>query len=270
MTRQTTTPSDARHAVVPGPIAARVTAAVAPVLAEPRAAATQTSQYLSGARLAVQEVRDEWLRVRGADQYEGWMHRGYIVDTEAASGRDERISLGCVARAVGGRTRELPLGALLDGDEEVVGGETGRSVELSRHFPTEGAAIAGSALRFFEGTSYLWGGVTPWGADCSGFVQTVFALHGLPLPRDAADQARAGVEVPATGGGLVAGDLVFFSDREDGRITHVAIAIGDARVVHVALGRGGYAVESLWSEGDAYVTGLRSRIRGARRLIGAV
>jgi len=270
MTKDTTILADARRAAVPGPIAARVTAAVAPLLAEPRAAATQTSQYLSGARLAVQEVRDDWLRVRGADQYEGWMHRGYIVDTEAASGRDERISLGCVARSDEGRTRELPLGALLDGDEAVVGGETVRSIELSMHFPTEGAAVAGSALRFFEGTSYLWGGVTPWGADCSGFVQTVFALHGLLLPRDAADQARTGVEVPASGDSLVAGDLVFFSDREDKRITHVAIAIGDGRVVHLALGRGGYAVESLWSDGDEYVTALRSRMRGARRLIGSV
>ena len=252
----------------PAPIVARVIAAVAPLLGEPRAAATQTSQYLNGARLAVLETRGDWFHVRGPDRYEGWMHRGYIVDTEAASGSDDRISLGCSVRSAAGRTRELPLGALLDGDEEVVAGEAVAREQLSVRFPPEGAAIAGSALLFFEGTSYLWGGVTPWGADCSGLVQSVFGLHGVPLPRDASDQARCGIEVPASVESLAAGDLLFFSDRDDGRITHVGIATGEARMVHLALGRGGYAVEALGGEGDAYVTALRGRVRWARRVLG--
>ena len=251
------------------PLVARVIAPVAPLLGEPRASASMTSQYLNGAVLAVLEARGDWLRVRGSDQYEGWMHRGYIVDSEAAGGRDERISLGCAAQSASGRRRELPLGAMLDADEEVVGGEVARAVELPLHFPTDGGAIAGSATRFFEGTSYLWGGTTPWGADCSGLVQSVFRLHGVPLPRDAADQARCGVDVSAEAGALVAGDLIFFSDREDGRITHVAIATGEGRFVHLALGRGGYALETLEGETDTYATALRTRIRGARRVIGA-
>ena len=255
---------------VPVPIVARVVASIAPVLGEPRATATQISQYLNGARLAVLETRGDWLRIRGRDQYEGWMHRGYVLDSEAASGRDERISLGCIARSASGRTRELPLGALLDDDEEGVSGETVRAVEVSMQFSSDGAAIAESALRFFQGTSYLWGGVTPWGADCSGLVQAVFGLHGVQLPRDAADQARCGVAIPTDVNALVAGDLLFFSDREDGRITHVAIALGGARIVHLALGRGGYAVETLSGAGDAYVNGLRGRIRMARRVIGVV
>lgn len=249
------------------PILARVAAAIAPLLGEPRAAGTQISQYLNGARLAVQESRGDWARVRGPDQYEGWMHRGYLDDGEDVSGHDERISLGCVARSAGGGIRALPLGALLDPGEDAVAGETVRRVELAVHFPTVGAAIAASALRFFEGTSYLWGGVTPWGADCSGLVQSIFALHGVPLPRDASDQARCGVDV--TPDVRMAGDLLFFSDHDDGRITHVAIAIGDGRIVHLALGRGGFAVERLTGEGDPYVAALRTRIRGARRVIGA-
>ncbi len=252
---------------VPSPLALRVIAAVAPLLGEPRAAATQTSQYLSGARLAVLEVRGDWFRVRGADAYEGWMHRGYVIDTEAAGGDDDHIALGCVVHSATGRTRSLPLGALLDLDEEVVEGEAVRHSERATWFPAEGPAIAASAQRFFEGTSYLWGGVTPWGADCSGIVQSVFALHGVSLPRDAGDQARCGVEISADPKSLAAADLIFFSDREDGRITHVAIALGDGRAVHLALGRGGYAVETLTGPGDPYVIALRARIRGARRVL---
>ena len=259
-------PSASSNAAPP-PLVARVIAAVAPLHGEPRVAASQTSQYLNGTRLAVIETRGDWFRVRGPDAYEGWMHRGYLIDTEEASGADDRVALGCIVRSVNGRTRALPLGAVLDADEEVVTGEAVPRAELPTWFPAEGAAVAASAQRFFEGTSYLWGGVTPWGADCSGLVQSVFALHGVPLPRDAGDQARCGIEIPVDAGSLRPADLLFFSDREDGRITHVAIAIGEGRVVHLALGRGGYALESLGGPGDEYVTALRTRIRWARRVI---
>jgi len=64
-----------------------------------------------------------------------------------------------------------------------------------------------------------------------------------------------------------AGDLLFFSDRADRRITHVGISLGGARMVHLGLGRGGYAVEQLDSRDDQYVTSLMSRFVAARRVI---
>ena len=80
-----TRPPGRSAAGVPFPLVARVRVAVAPLLGEPRAAATQTSQYLNGAQLAVLETRGEWFRVRGPDVYEGWIHRGYVIDTETAA-----------------------------------------------------------------------------------------------------------------------------------------------------------------------------------------
>jgi hypothetical protein len=65
----------------------------------------------------------------------------------------------------------------------------------------------------------------------------------------------------------VASDLLFFSDRDDRRITHVGIALGESRMVHLALGRGGYAVERLDSTDDAYVVALLRRFVCARRVI---
>ena len=245
----------------------RVATPVAPLLGEPRAAAQLTSQYLSGQLLGVLDERGDWVHVRGADAYEGWMHAGYLAQAGARPLQDQRFSLGCIVRGATGQRRALPLGALLDESESLIDGDIVPVAELASHFPSEGSAIAGSAIRFFQGTSYLWGGVTPWGADCSGLVQSIFALHGIPMPRDASDQGRCGVEIAVDPESLVAADLLFFSDREDGRITHVAIAMGHARIVHLALGRGGYAVETLRGETDDYGTALRARIRFARRVL---
>ena len=134
-------------------------------------------------------------------------------------------------------------------------------------FPRAAAAITASAQRFFEGTSYLWGGVTPWGADCSGIVQSIFSLHGVQLRRDAwmqAGQGSAGADDPRD---ACAADLLFFSDRVDRHITHVAISLGDRRLVHLALGRGGYAIESLDDTADPYVQKLLDRFVTSRRIL---
>ena len=246
----------------------RVRAAVCPLHADARVSTPQVSQALHGSLLTILETRDDWRRVRGGDAYEGWAHRGYLADAsdDAPGWSSPRWSLGSVVRQRGGASLALPLGARVHADATVVHGEAIDEATRARRFPPMPAAIAASAVELFAGTSYQWGGITPWGADCSGLVQSAFRLHGIPLPRDAWQQAlmpdwsdvHEGLEA------LQAGDLLFFSDREDGRITHVGIAADAGRMVHLALGRGGYSVERLKGS-DAYVTTLVSRFRGARR-----
>ncbi len=249
---------------------AAVRTPVAPMFAEARVASAQISQLVAGRIVELIEERDDWYRVCGPDEYEGWLHRGYLVPApDASHGRRDRVgrvSLGCVATA-GGRRRAMPLNALLAPGEQVLSGETIDASELRERFPTDALAIAASAQQYFEGTSYLWGGVTPWGADCSGIVQAIYSLHGVQLRRDAWQQAEQGT--PGDDDLLASrtGDLLFFSDRVDSHITHVAIALGERRVVHLALGRGGYAIERLDDERDAYVAKLRDRFVCARRVL---
>jgi cell wall-associated NlpC family hydrolase len=257
-------------AVDPG--CALVHAPVAPVFNEPRVASAQISQLVAGRCVELLERRDDWYRMRGPDEYEGWLHRGYLSATpeDGAQGgvRLERVSLGCItANGKGGR-RAMPLGSLLFPEERVKSGEVVTVAEQASQFPPEAAAITRSARLYFEGTSYLWGGVTPWGADCSGLVQTSFWLHGIQLRRDAWQQAEQGVAAHVDLLSAEEGDLLFFSDRVDGHITHVAISLGSQRLVHLALGRGGYAVENLTDEDDAYVMKLRERFVKARRVLG--
>ncbi|MEO8620734.1 MAG: SH3 domain-containing C40 family peptidase [bacterium] len=248
-----------------------VSSPIAALFAEPRVASAPISQLLAGRVAEVLEERDDWSRVRGPDEYEGWIHRGYIrpvADDEDAQGAHAgRISLGCVTTTPSGARRLMPLGAFLTPAECLESGDVIAASEKSERFPTEAYAITRSAHRFFEGTSYVWGGVTPWGCDCSGLVQSVFWLHGIQLHRDAWQQSLQGAPGDADLLNARAGDLLFFSDRVDQHVTHVAISLGNCGLVHLALGRGGYAVERMDDARDPYVRKLIERFVVARRLL---
>jgi cell wall-associated NlpC family hydrolase len=244
-----------------------VSAAIGPLQAQPAAGSEQVSQRLAGHRLTVIEEREPWLRVRGGDDYEGWVHRGYVEPAGASRYQRGRTSLGCVSHDPRGWARPLPLGALVPDDARLDSGEAVDAADLPHRFPRNADAITRSALSLFAGTPYQWGGITPWGADCSGLVQTIFGLHGAALPRDASQQAATGTAVEKPPDGLSAADLLFFSDRPDRRITHVAISLGGPRLVHLALGRGGYRVEDLADRSDAYVGALLGRYLFARRVL---
>jgi gamma-D-glutamyl-L-lysine dipeptidyl-peptidase len=243
------------------------------MLWEPDIHTTQVSQLLRGHAADVVARDGLWLRVKSGDEYEGWIHQGYVASVADTGGPlitgwdDERpLSLGCTVRDATGATRKLPLGALITEGEARIGGLAMTLEERRRTFPATGDGITASGQTYFEGTSYEWGGVTPWGADCSGFVQASFALHGVHLPRDAWMQARAGEDLPRDLSILEAGDLLFFSDEPKAPFSHVAMSLGGSRVVHQALGRGGHAVDDLESD-EEYTALLRGRFRCARRVL---
>ena len=85
-----------------------VSAAVAPLQSQPAAGSEQVSQRLAGHRLTVLEEKEPWLRVRGSDAYEGWVHRGYVSADGAARYLRQRTSLGCVIRESRGWPCPLP------------------------------------------------------------------------------------------------------------------------------------------------------------------
>jgi hypothetical protein len=248
--------------------AATVRASIAPMHAEPRVSSVQISQRLAGHPVDVLHADGDWMLVRGADGYEGWMHRGYLDLTLQSVAPDERrLSLGCSVCDAAGRRRALPLGAWLGASEQLETGDATAASAMPDVFPRDAARIAATAVDRFAGAPYQWGGVSPWGADCSGIVQTVFWLHGVSLPRDAWQQAELGVDAGRDFRRWMPADLAFFSDRADRRITHVGIALGDAGMVHLALGRGGYAVERFDAGEDPYVAALSSRFVVARRVL---
>ncbi len=111
------------------------------------------------------------------------------------------------------------------------------------------------AMRF-GGVPYVWGGETPAGFDCSGFVQYVFRQIGVNLPRTADVQYELGRKVLQSE--LQPGDLVFFETYEPGA-SHDGIYVGEGKFIAANSGTG-VAVVSL---ADPYWS---SRYLGARRL----
>lgn len=90
----------------------------------------------------------------------------------------------------------------------------------------------------FVGNPYVYGGTSLTnGADCSGFVMSVFAEFGYELPRIAAAQCAASEKKDVSD--IEAGDLVFYGD---GGIDHVALYIGDGKIVHASTAATGIKV----------------------------
>ena len=94
------------------------------------------------------------------------------------------------------------------------------------------AAVIATGQRFL-GLKYLWAGMSSYGFDCSGFTYSIYRHHGILLPRDSGPQLHSSGLPKVDRADLQAGDLVFFSmGRGAARIRHVAVYIGDGKIMH--------------------------------------
>lgn len=251
-------------------------AGVAPVKREPNLRSEQVSQLILGETAKVLESQGDWRRVRvDVDRYEGWVHAGYALETdhEIARGWKESAqgwSEGAVVRTDAGTVVRLPVRArvglaaprvdLPDGSQGTV---IAGSVVLYNRIVARARTVSPDlwALRTYAGTPYQWGGVTPWGVDCSGLVQTTFLARGIALPRDASQQVAAGEAVAP--GDARQGDLLFFAERGE-KITHVALVGPADTLVHSTVALGGFVMEP-WGPGARAMV-LRTQLVGIRRV----
>lgn len=128
--------------------------------------------------------------------------------------------------------------------------------EISRGSNVIARRIITGAMQFM-GVPYVFGGTTPYGFDCSGYVQYVFAMAGISLPRTADVQYEVGT--PISTAELIPGDLVFFQTYTYGA-SHVGIYVGDGNFIHASSSYG-VTISSLSS---AYYS---SHYIGSRRIL---
>ncbi|HST18177.1 MAG TPA: C40 family peptidase [Gaiellaceae bacterium] len=201
------------------------------------------TQVLYGERVLVLGRQGGWTHVAVPDQpspldargYPGWVRTWQLGPPRAAR-------LVVTARSV-----RLRGGTQVGLGSQVTAGAV--PAAATRTLPRTRADLVKTAEQFV-GLHYLWGGLSPWGYDCSGLTWAVYRVHGITIPRDADAQFAAGR--PVSLAQALPGDLLFY---EHPVVGHVAMYIGHGRMV-----------ESPNSASEVRVVPVRtSDFRGVRR-----
>jgi hypothetical protein len=190
------------------------------------------SEVLYGELFEVINTKKKWSNVKLADGAVGWIDNAQyigITDEEFSklSKQEPKTAVDLVEFILKDNDILFPIS---------IGSTIENCAFLGHRFEgqTSGASvqkknIPQTAFTFLN-TPYRKGGKSPFGIDCSGFVQCDYQLHGVQLPRDAYLQAAHGETL-----GFVdesePGDLAFF-DNDAGKITHVGIIMQDYHIIH--------------------------------------
>ena len=242
------------------------------------------TQLLLGERVIVEEVSGDWAKVIATQQpsslddrgYPGWVHASHLTQEAVGEGVD------LVVEATATALRDAPFGDILMpgvsigtrlvGTELTYRGWTQvlvpgqpepawvRTADVAE--APDGSATAEHVLELAErllDVPYVWGGLSPYGLDCSGLVHLACRRYGIQIPRDAHDQAEACKELSADE--AAPGDLYFFA-RPGKKIHHVGFVAGERRMLHACSHAGRVVLEPL--EGERAET-----LVGAKRLLTA-
>ncbi|MBK9007584.1 MAG: C40 family peptidase [Anaerolineae bacterium] len=217
------------------------------------------SELTFGTELEVLEEQGKWVFVRQTDGYLGWAYRPYLSEGLAPTSthlviapvielRAEPNPVSVViTRLVSGTS--LPVEETQDGWSKVranrVGWVESRHLRALTDIPQdveEKRTMLESDSQRMIGVPYLWGGSSGNGIDCSGFAQLLHRWVGIEIPRDADMQCDAAkpVEPP-----FEIGDLIFFSEDDDKRITHVGMSLGGWKMIHSSRSRNGVYVDDI-------------------------
>ena len=268
---------------------ALVRVSVADVRREPDLRSEQVTQAIMGMALELLDKHQDWYQVRLPDGYVGWINEPFLqlckeeLVHQWANSCKVMVSSRVASILSRRQNSSIPVSDVVMGTELLLvqKGDRWNRVALpdGRHGWIANRDISDRAdlihmrggsseeiirtARSFTGIPYMWGGTTPKGFDCSGFVQTVFRLNGFQLPRDAYQQFSTGQEVPCREN-LMPADLLFFRPRDSDIITHVAIHIQVGKFIHSS----GYVrTDSLEPCADDYDASLSAKYVGARRVV---
>lgn len=210
---------------------------VAALRAENSDRSEMVSQLLFGEKVEILEIKPNWLKVKtDYDNYIGWVDKKQLAEVseeEYFSLQNEIYATDSFNLAAEDNypfTLPLasPLPNLSNGKIELGQKKFNYFGEHQNTFLTK-SDIQKQALMYMN-TPYLWGGKSIFGIDCSGFVQQVYKMCGVKLPRDAYQQAELG-EALSFVEEAEPGDLAFF-DNSENKIVHVGIILEGNKIIH--------------------------------------
>jgi cell wall-associated NlpC family hydrolase len=217
------------------------------------------SQAVIGQLVAVLATEADFARIETPDHYPGWIRQAALLPYPGPSvpRYGTRGTLAEVVSLVANIYKEpsvtsarplsqAPLGARLevaptpekdgwrrlrlpDGADGFIQAGDIRVREAGAPTPRASPAELVATARRLLGLPYLWGGMTPWGLDCSGLVGLVYHAHGVTLPRDADLQFQDPRAQVVQRRHLRPGDLVFFGRA---KVTHVGLYVGGGRFIN--------------------------------------
>lgn len=210
---------------------------VAHVRLTPDHRAEMVNQLLFGESVKVVEVdKNGWIKAESiSDGYRGFCRLNQFVMMDKSIQECAEYTGDWVEQIhVNDQKLMIPFGSNLSLLNAVIPGYSisynGNIFKATGKFKSEKSITEIASI--FLNSPYLWGGKSVFGIDCSGFVQSVFKMMNIVLPRDADVQAGTGEPV----GFLqeaVCGDLAFFDD-ENGDIIHVGILLNEQQIIHAS------------------------------------
>lgn len=231
----------------------RVAIPVTDIRSTPELWGTRVSQGVLGDPVRALREVDGWVfGFVGAIGYPGWVQKRHLAEAPAFIPTHRIAEAVVPIRDSEGKLIFLaPMNALLqvvderrgevqlpDGRKGMVPPEALLPLESQKPIGPEDIPALLALAQTFLGTPYLWGGLTPFGFDCSGLVYALFQRFGRLLPRDSSTQRKVGRPVPTDLEALKPGDLVFFPG-------HVGLYLGERRYIHANLALGGVVISSL-------------------------
>ena len=210
-----------------------INVSVANIYNKPNFTSQVVTQGLLGESCEVLDENNNWLKIKQWDNYEGWINRRQGVHSDKKYNSNFTVFEmdGVVIQRNGNNIiRDLTFGNKLIGkpknggfDVVLPDGEKGWTDTLLGNMsekPNRKSIVR--LARSFLGTPYLWGGKSPHGFDCSGFIQSIFFTFNIELPRDSHQQAEFLGDNRIKRDDVQQGDLHFFQNNN--KISHVALA----------------------------------------------